>query len=230
MEFLRQAPHRLQCDDGRLRVGGDGERERVENEVVLREAVFRALRKDAPRNREAAVTRRWNAVLVEAKSDNRPAVFAHEREDRVHRRPLAVHRVDEWLAVHVAERALKRGGVGGVDLNGTRRDALDVLHGRLDERGLVETRHAAVDVENRRARVRLLDGLAQDVGDVALRVGLLQEFLARRVDALADDDALVRRERHNGRAGGDDCRWRVRSVGDARPYQARRQGDTQTQR
>ncbi len=91
--------------------------------------------------------------------------------------------------------------VGRIDLQRAGRHALDgqdraVQHGRL-----VDSRHTAVHVENRRAVRRLLHGFPHDIGDVARLERLLQEFLAGRVDALADDEPGVGREFDDGSAG-----------------------------
>ena len=63
-----------------------------------------------------------------------------------------------------------------------------------------------------RARLGLCDGFAQHVRDVAFRQRRLQLLLARRVDALADEDRVVKRDFDGARAGRDDgagSEWRV---------------------
>ena len=101
------------------------------------------------------------------------------------------------------ERALERGRIRRVDLEGTQGDALHGLDGRIEKRGLVESGDAAVHIEDPRTRIDLLHGFAENVRRIAPRVRLLEMFLPGRVDPLADDEALMGFQFDDRRTGGD---------------------------
>ena len=100
----------------------------------------------------------------------------------------------------MAQRPLKRTGIGRVYLDRQVHDPLHGLHGGLEHRRLVQPRHAYVYVEKLRTRLRLRHGLAQDVGGIPLRQGRLELLLASGVDALAYDHGVVQRNHHGMRA------------------------------
>ena len=104
----------------------------------------------------------------------------------------------------MAERALERRGVGGVDLERHVGDALHGLDRRVEHGRLVQPGDADVDVEDVRAGLGLRHRLAEDVGDVALGQRGPELLLAGGVDALADDDGVVEWDLDGARAGADD--------------------------
>ena len=114
-----------------------------------------------------------------------------QREDLVHDLLLAVNRVDDGLAGIAAHGGLDGGGVGGVDLQGQKRGALELLGCLLDDLDLVDLGQAHVDVQDVGALLLLADALAHDVIQVAVAQGLLQTLFAGGVDTLADDGDLV---------------------------------------
>ena len=203
-EFLRKTPHRLNCNDRRLRVGAHGECQRVKGEILFLETILRAFFEYSPRDGDTSVARVGNSRLVEAQSHERTAVFPNKRKDSVHRLALAVNRVDERLAIDALERPLERNGIGRIDLDRTRHDALHSLNSPLERRRLVYAGNTAVHVEDLCARVYLLHGFPKDIRRVAAQIRLLEKFLSRRVYALADDQPAVGLKLDYGRSRRDD--------------------------
>ena len=109
---------------------------------------------------------------------------------------LAVAGVDERLAGIRAHGRFDDGGICRVDLQRQRGHARELGAQAQHDRALVDLGKARVDVENLRAGIRLLDGLAHDIVELARAQSLLQALLARGIDALADHAHVARFERH----------------------------------
>ena len=156
-----------------------------------------------------------DAPLVDGKADDGRAVLFAEGQDTLQHFGLAVHRVDDGLAVVDPQAPLEGVCVGGIQLQGQADDALQSLHHLLHDGGLVHAGRAHVDVQHLRSGLRLADGLLEDVVHVALAQGLLEPLFTGGVDALAHHgdavhgDEVHRRAEHRGHGVGGAARLAV---------------------
>ena len=166
----------------------DRHHERVDDDVLLRDAVVGRARDDLLRDREAHVGILGDARLVVRDRDDRGAVLRDERQHALHLLVLARDGVDERLALVDREPGLERLDDRRVDRERHVGDRLHELDRLPQDRGLVGERDAGVDVEHLRARLDLRDRVGDDGVEVAGLHLLGQHLAAGRVDALADDD------------------------------------------
>ena len=205
-ELLPQTSHDPEDLSPCVSQGADGHDERVDDDVLFRDAVVGGTRDDRPRHLEPDVGVVRDARLVVRDRDDGCAVLRDERKHRLQPVLFARDRVDEGFPAIDGEPRLERRDDRGVD---GERDVGDVLHelDRLrEDGGLVRERDAGVDVEHLRTGLDLRDRVRDDRLEVPRR-HLLRELLAPgRVDPLADDhertreadDDLPRGARENG--------------------------------
>ena len=197
------APERLERHLRRLRLGGDGERQRVNDHVLARDAVLRRGVVYELGALYAALGGLGYAALVEREADDHAAVFLHQREHRGHALGLGAHGVYHRLAVIAPHGALERAGVRAVELQGQAGHALQGADRALEHLGLVHAGKADVDVQDVRARVLLRRALGEDIVHVRAAERLLELGLARRVYALADNDGGGAYLHRRGEGGND---------------------------
>ena len=172
--------------------GADRHDQRIDHDVLARNAEVGGALDDLLGDREAHVGILGYAGLVVGDGDDRRAVLLHERQNLLQPLLLAGDRVDQRLALVDGEPRLQRGDDGGVDRE---RHVHRVLH-QLDafgqDRRLVDQRDAGIDVEHLRAGLDLRHRIGDDAAVIAARHLLRQQLAPGRVDALADhDEALV---------------------------------------
>ncbi len=188
---LAHLAHRLEGDESPLRFCAHGEGEAVYDDVAPLDPHLRGTLGDLLCHGHPTVCLGGDARFVESEADEGRTVFLRERKHRGHALLLAVHRVDEHLAVRSLEAPLKRLGRGGVEHERGLHRASDAEDGALHGGRLVDPRGADVHVEQRRPEFGLLQRLAADVAHLPFPELLGVELLSGRVDALADERGRV---------------------------------------
>ena len=168
-------------------VGGGCHGKAVDGNVLPGNAQLIACVHNALRHIKASLRRGGDALLVEGEAHDGAAVVLGNGQHRLKRLALSVHRVDDGLAGVQPHGILDGKGVRGVNLQRERGDSLQLAHKAHQGCALVNLGQACVDVQNLRTCPRLVDGLAQHIVVVARAQCLLEELLARGVDALAND-------------------------------------------
>ena len=139
------------------------------------------------RAEEKILTVLSGALVEDAGEDKRTEVFGTgERKDTVEALPFSVDGIDHGLAVADAEPPLQRFRAGSVNLQGQRTDPLELQDNFFHEGGLVDFGQSHIDVKHVRARLLLLDALAEDVIQVFLSQSLLEALLPRGINSLPD--------------------------------------------
>ena len=116
--------------------------QRVDDDVLARDAVVRGPLDDPLRDREPDVRVLEMPGLVVADRDDRRAVLPDQRQDALQALLLAGHGVDERLALVDGEPGLERLDDRGVDRERHVRQRLDELDGPGEDRRLVGERDA----------------------------------------------------------------------------------------
>ena len=198
------------AEDAEDLAAGTGQRpdrheQRVDDDVLARDAVVGGALDDPLGDREPDVRVHRDAGLVVADRDDRAAVLLDQRQDALEALLLAGHAVEQGLALVDGETGLERLDDRRIDRQrevGQRLDELDRLG---QDRRLVGQRDAGVDVEHVRAGLDLGDRVALDPREVAGLHLLREELAAGRVDALADDhERLVVADDDLAGRGADD--------------------------
>ena len=184
-ELLADQPYRLDEQRDGTRLRADRHRERVDDDVLGRNAVVAGCGDDLLRDFEPPLRLHRDLVVV-GEPDHRSAVARDDREDRLEPSVLARDRVDERLALVGAEPRLERLDHRRVD---AQRDVGEPLHERdrtAHQLHLVGERVADVDVEHVGAAGDLLRDVGLDAREVAVLQLRLELLASRGVDALAD--------------------------------------------
>ena len=163
----------------------------VDENVLLGYAVFHGAAQYLLRNGETSVGSLGDTALVEGKSHHRGTVLLYDGEYGVEGVVLAVHRVNNWLAVVYAETCLKHLGDSGVQLEGSVADALYSLYSRHHHFLFVDTGKSHIYVQYLGACVYLLNCLTEDIVHIMGEESFLEALLACGVDTLADNTGLV---------------------------------------
>ena len=207
VEFTLELVAQPAEDPEHLAAGGrqraDRHEERVDDDVLARDAVVGGALDDPLRDREAHVGVLGDAGLVVRDRDDCRAVLPDERQDAFEPLLLAGDRIDQRLALVGGEASFERLDDRRVDRQRQVGERLDELDRRGQDRRLVGERDAGVDVEHVRAGLDLGEHVALDPAEVAGLHLLGEQLPAGRVDALADDherpvvadDDLARRRR-----------------------------------
>ena len=183
--------HRLVHRGRRVGRSADRHRERVDDHVLVADAVVGGAFHDLARGRQAHLRIHRDAVGVVGHADHRGAESRDQRQQPLERVLLGRDGVDQHLALGQRHRGLEGLGGRGVDAQRHADDLVHGLHHRGEHRRLVEPRDAGVQIEHRCARFHLRERIALHGGHVH-DLQLLGELRApRRVDALADDAERV---------------------------------------
>ena len=111
--------HLTDGGEGLLGLGllsGYGERQAVNEDILLGDAVGQSGIQNPPGNLHALFCALGDALLVHGKADNGGAVLLDDGEDGVQHFLFAVDRVDDGLTMVVTQSRLNGPGVRGVDL------------------------------------------------------------------------------------------------------------------
>ena len=163
-------------------------------------------------DRKAGVGAGLDATLINGEAHHGCAVLLAEGQDPLQHLRLAVHRVDDGLAVIDPQAPLEGVGVGGIQLQRQAHHALQGLDHLLHDGRLVHTGSAHIDVQHLCAGLGLADGLLEDVVHISLAEGLLEPLFAGGVDALSHHgdavhrDEIHRRAEHRGHGVGSPAR------------------------
>ena len=163
-------------------------------------------------DRKAGVGAGLDASLINGEAHHGCAVLFAEGQDPLQHLRLAVHRVDDGLAVIDPQAPLEGVGVGGIQLQRQAHHALQGLDHLLHDGRLVHTGSAHIDVQHLCAGLGLADGLLEDVVHISLAEGLLEPLFAGGVDALSHHgdaihrDKIHRRAEHRGHGVGSPAR------------------------
>ena len=202
-QFVPDPADRLQCDEAVLAAGGDGQRQRVEDDVLLFDAVRSGGIVDFLSNSDSPVGCLRDAVLVEQQTDDHTAVLFHEREESVHLFLLARDGVEQRFAVVDAHRALHGGGVAGIQAQRQGTGRLQFFDKPCQDGRLVDIGHADVDVEDRRIAVLLAEAFREQHVQIAFFKRGTHLFADAGVDALADQERFFA-DHHGAGERGDD--------------------------
>ena len=178
--------HGIECRQGGAAVRGNGHGQAVYDDIFFLNAPGCGFVDDAARDSQPSLRIFRDAVFIEGKGDEDAAVFGGERKDTVEALPFSVDGIDHGLAVADAEPPLQRFRAGSVNLQGQRTDPLELQDNFFHEGGLVDFGQSHIDVKHVRARLLLLDALAEDVIQIFLSQSLLEALLPRGIDALPD--------------------------------------------
>ena len=185
--------------------GADGHQQRVDDDVLARDAVVGGALDDPLGHTEPDVRIHADAGLVVADRDDRAAVLLHERQDALEALVLAGHAVEQGLALVDGEARLERLDDRRIDRQREVGQRLDELDRVGQDRRLVRQRDARVDVEHVCAGLDLGDRVPLDAREVAGLHLLHEDLAAGRVDALADDhERLVVPDDDGAGRGADD--------------------------
>ena len=168
-----------------LLLGAGGQGQAVDVDILLRDAGGQRSFLDAAGHGHAILGFGLDAPLVNGKADHGRAVLFAQRQDLFQHLRLAVHRVDDGLAVVDPQTPLQCLGVGRIQLQGQTDHALQRFDHLFHQRGLVHAGGTHVDVEDLRPGFHLTDGLFEDVVHVIFPQGLLEPLFAGGVDPLA---------------------------------------------
>ena len=124
-----------------------------------------------------------DAVVIQSEAHQAAAILLHQGEGMA-ARLLAVHGVDEGLAVVPPQGGLHGLRVGGVQLQGQAGDGLEGLHRLGEHRRLVQPGQAHVHVQDVGPGLLLLEGLVQHIVHVPGPEGGLELLFPSGVDAL----------------------------------------------
>ena len=201
-QFPPDALQGLQGDLPRLRGGGDGHGQGVEDQVLPGNAVFGGLLHDAPGDGHPSLGVPGNPLLVQGQGHHHAAILAHQGEDRLHDLLLAVDGVDHGLAVVEAHGPFHSHGIGGVDLEGKGQDGLQFADSLGQQGGFVNLREPHVHIQEMGAHLLLPASPVEDISHVPFQQGLLEALLPGGVDALPNQHGTLF-EGDRRRIGGD---------------------------
>ena len=185
-----QAAHASERDARILIARADGERERVEKEIVRLEAISSTARKDAPGNGDAAFNILRDAAFIQRERNDYAAIARCKREYGFHAALFAADRVDNRFSIVNAQCAGKRFRIRRIKLKRKIGYGLELLCKRGEHGGLVQFRQASVYIKRIHALLLLQDAFAQNQIIIPVPQGLLHARFARWVDALADEHRL----------------------------------------
>ena len=182
-------------------ISSDGHGERVDDDVLDRDAVFVGSDPDELLGElQTTVRILRDCLLVIGQRDDGGAVALDQRQDELD--ALALHRdgIDKGLALIRREAGLECLNDRGVDAQGHIGERLHQAHGIAEEFDLIDQGCAHVDIEHHRAASDLLSDVDLYGGEVFDAQLLLELLAPGRVDALADDaEGLIGPDSH-GRA------------------------------
>ena len=201
-QLIPHPPQRLQRDERRRSVGGNGHRETVDDDVLPRDAVSVRRLVDPAGDTDPALRIRRDPVFVKDERDKDAAVLADQGEYALDALFFAVDGVDHGLPVIEPHALFQRDRIGGVDLQGQGQHALELCDDAPHHGGFIDLGEADVHIEDVRAAVLLAEAFLQDILDVVVPESLLEFLLAGRIDALADDHRELA-DLHALREGGD---------------------------
>ena len=121
---------------------------------------------DAGGDVEPGLGRLGNAVFVHAQADDGGAVCFHNGQDAVQHLLLAVDRIDDGLAAVLPQAPFQRRRVGGVDLQGQIRNALDRLHNRRKHFRFVNFGQTYINIKDMNSSFLLLDTFAKYISNI----------------------------------------------------------------
>ena len=185
---MTDAVNRLHRGQSRRRICRDRHRERIEDEIFFADAVIGRSPDDLLGDRDTLLGRIRDAALIERQSHDETAVLRNEREDHAHDFFFSVDGVDHRFTVISAKTGFHRDRIGRIELQRKIRNCLQFTNCTKQESRLVDFGKTDIDVEELYSRVLLFQGFAEDIVDIVFTKGLLETLLARRVDALTDQD------------------------------------------
>ena len=166
-------------------LGGDGEGQAVDDDVLLGDAMSPRGVQNPLRHVKPLLRRFRQAILVHGQTHHGGAVLLHDGQDGLQNLRLAVDRVDDGTAAAGAQASLDDLRISGVNLQGQGDHRLDGLHHIGHHGHLVDARQAYVHVQNVRTCVLLSHGLVQDIVQIVFPQRLLEPLFTGGIDALA---------------------------------------------
>ena len=170
-----------------LLLGRHGQGQTVDPQILIRDADLIGRSLDTPGNGDALLSGGGQAFFVHAQAHHGSAVFLHNGQHCSQGFLRAVDRVDGGLTVVYPEGCFQCGGVGGIQLQGQRHNALQLLDHLGQQRHFIHAWHAHIHIQNVRASVHLLHRQRGHIVQILLQQGLLEPLFAGGIDALADD-------------------------------------------
>ena len=187
VKIVPDAAQSLQCDQRSPGVGGDGHGQSVDHHILPRDPIAVRGFEDLVCNRNAALCRVRNTLLVQYQAHYDSAVFSDQGKDRLNALFFPVDGVYHGLAVVEPHAALHGLRIGGIDLQGQREDALEACDHCLHHPGFIDLRQSHIDIQNMCPALLLVQAFLQDVFNIILPQSFLEFLLSGRIDPLADD-------------------------------------------
>ena len=199
-QFVPDAADRLQGDKAVAAARGDGQRQRVEDNIFFVDAVRGGCVVDLLCDGDAPVRRIGDAVFIEQQADDDAAVFFHEREQFFHLFLLACDRIEQGFAIIDPHAAFHGNCIAGVQAQGQRRGGLEFGNKASQDGGLVDIGHADVDIEDRCIGILLPEPFCEQGVQFSFLKGGAHLLPDAGIDAFADQERLF--ADHNGAGEG----------------------------
>ena len=168
-----------------LLLGAGRQGQAVDVKILLRDARCQRRFLDAAGDGHTVFRSGLDALFVNGQTDDGGTVLFAEGQHLFQHFRLAVHRVDDGLAVVDPQTAFQCIGVGGIQLQRQADHALQGLDHLFHQRGLVHTGRTHIAVQDLRPGLGLADRLFEDVVHIPFAQGLLEPLFAGGVDPLA---------------------------------------------
>ena len=204
VKFIAHAAQGLQGRQGALRVRGNGHRKTVDHDVLTGYSVPVCSLINLFCDRDTAVCRLRDPVLIQHQAHNYAAVFSDQGEDSLNALFFAVYGIHHGLAVVKTHAVFHGNRVRSIDLQGQGQDALESGDDCRHHLRFIDFRKAHIDIQNMGAAVLLIESLCQDIFDVIFPQSLFKLLFPGGIDPLADNDRLSA-DFHRPGEGGDHC-------------------------
>ena len=190
-QLLAQPAYQSEHLNARRGHGTHRHDQRIDHDVMGRDAVIGRALDDLARHLEAHVGILGDARLVIADGHHRHVMLLHQRQNGLEPVLLAGDRIDQRTAFRHLQTGCQRAGYGGIDAQRKIGDLLHHFDGAPHQRRLrlvgVDRRDAGVHVEDVRAGLRLGDGVGPHRIEIAFRHFRRQLLATGGIDALAND-------------------------------------------
>ena len=167
-----------------LLLGAGRQGQAVDVDILLRDACRQCRVPDAAGNGHAVLGFGQDTPLVNGKADHRRAVLFAQGQNGVQLFRLAVHRVDDGLAVVDPQAPFQRLDMRGIQLQRQADHALQRLDHLLHQGRLIHAGRTYVHIQDLGPGLGLAHGLFQHIVHIPFPQGLLEPLFSGGIDAL----------------------------------------------